>query len=125
MDDFIIRKTFRLVIIFLLLYGIYIIFHGHLSPGGGFSGGMILGLGFIMYLLVYGGNLGRIPINIAILLVSIGGITEASKFLIGKNFPATQTPGSLFSIGIGSLVNLGIGLLVAATIIGIFYLEEK
>ncbi len=125
MDDFIIRKTFRLVIVFLLLYGIYIIFHGHLSPGGGFAGGMIMGLGFILYLLVYGGNLGRLPINITIFLVSIGGITEASKFLIGKNFPAAQAPESLFSIGIGNLVNLGIGLLVAATILGIFYLEEK
>jgi len=84
-----------------------------------------MGLGFILYLLVYEGDLGMLPVNVVIFLVSLGGIMEASKFLIGKNFPAASAPASLFSIGIGNLVNLGIGLLVAATILGIFYLEER
>ncbi len=38
----------------IILYGIYVILNGHLSPGGGFSGGTIIGAGLILYASAYG-----------------------------------------------------------------------
>ena len=38
----------------IILYGIYVILNGHLSPGGGFSGGSIIGAGLILYAAAYG-----------------------------------------------------------------------
>ena len=38
----------------ILLYGMYIVLNGHLSPGGGFSGGAVMGAGLILYLNAFG-----------------------------------------------------------------------
>jgi multicomponent Na+:H+ antiporter subunit B len=53
-DDIIIRTVARVLIPFIKLYGLYVIMHGHHSPGGGFQGGVILGASFILYLLTHG-----------------------------------------------------------------------
>ena len=54
MHDYVTRVVFRYMLLFVLLYGLYVIMHGHLSPGGGFSGGMIIGLGLLLYILIFG-----------------------------------------------------------------------
>lgn len=53
-DDVIIRTVTRVLIPFIQLYALYVIMHGHHSPGGGFQGGVILGASFILYLLTHG-----------------------------------------------------------------------
>jgi multicomponent Na+:H+ antiporter subunit B len=53
-DDIIIRTVARVLIPFIQLYALYVIMHGHHSPGGGFQGGVILGASFILYLLTHG-----------------------------------------------------------------------
>src|SRR5690554_7659816 len=53
-NDFITKVVFRYIILFVLIYGFYIILHGHVSPGGGFAGGMVVGLGIMLYFLVFG-----------------------------------------------------------------------
>jgi len=50
----IIKTVSRLIVGLIFLYGIYIILHGHLSPGGGFGGGVVLALGLLAILLAYG-----------------------------------------------------------------------
>lgn len=50
----IIKTVSRLMVGLIFLYGIYIILHGHLSPGGGFGGGVVLALGLLAILLAYG-----------------------------------------------------------------------
>jgi multicomponent Na+:H+ antiporter subunit B len=50
----IIKTVVRIIFGLILLYGIYIILHGHLSPGGGFGGGVVLALGLLSVLLAYG-----------------------------------------------------------------------
>ncbi len=130
MDDYITRIVFRYVLLFILVYGIYIVLHGHLSPGGGFAGGMILGMGMLLYFLIFGfewkAKLRRLPLDVAIVFIGLGGIIEAVKFMLPKHGPI-GAPGTLFSVGIISVVNIGIGLLVASTILSIFYLlvEEE
>ena len=53
-DNIIIRTVSRIMIPFIQLYALYVIMHGHHSPGGGFQGGVILGASFILYLLTHG-----------------------------------------------------------------------
>jgi multicomponent Na+:H+ antiporter subunit B len=52
--DLIIRTSVRLMVPFIQLFGIYVIVHGHYSPGGGFQGGVLLGTSFILLALAFG-----------------------------------------------------------------------
>ncbi len=47
--DMVTAKVARLFIPFIQLFGIYVIAHGHYSPGGGFQGGVILGAAYILF----------------------------------------------------------------------------
>jgi multicomponent Na+:H+ antiporter subunit B len=126
LQDYITKVVFRYVLLFILMYGLYIVMHGHVSPGGGFAGGMVIGLGVLLYFYIYGlqwkDKLRFIPLDIAILLIGLGSIIEGVKFLLPHKHGPVGAPGELFSVGLISVVNLGIGLLVASTILSIFYL---
>ena len=50
----IVKTITRVILWMILLYGFYIILHGHLTPGGGFGGGVIIALAFLSILLAYG-----------------------------------------------------------------------
>ena len=52
-QDVIVQTVCRILIPFIQLYGLYVIAHGHSSPGGGFQGGVILGASFILLCLAY------------------------------------------------------------------------
>ena len=52
-EDLIIKTAVRLMVPFAQLFGLYVIVHGHYSPGGGFQGGVILGATFIMLALAF------------------------------------------------------------------------
>lgn len=47
--DLVIRTTCRMVIPFIQIFGLYVIAHGHYSPGGGFQGGVILGASLVLF----------------------------------------------------------------------------
>lgn len=131
MQDYVTKVVFRYVLLFILMYGFYIVMHGHLSPGGGFAGGMVIGLGVLLYFLIYGlqwrDRLRYLPLDVAIVFIGLGSIVEGIKFILPHKHGPVGAPGELFSVGIISVVNLGIGLLVASTILSIFYLmvEDK
>jgi multicomponent Na+:H+ antiporter subunit B len=129
LKDEITRTVFRYVLLLVLMYGFYVVAHGHLSPGGGFAGGVVLGLGALLYLLIF--DLGwrerfrYLPLDIAVVLIGLGSLMEAIKYLLPTSHGPTGLPGELFSVGIISVVNLGIGLLVASTILSVFYLMAE
>jgi multicomponent Na+:H+ antiporter subunit B len=52
-EDLIIKTSIRLLVPFIQLFGLYVIVHGHYSPGGGFQGGVILGAAFILLALAF------------------------------------------------------------------------
>lgn len=52
-EDLIIKTAVRLMVPFIQLFGLYVIVHGHYSPGGGFQGGVILGASYILLALAY------------------------------------------------------------------------
>ncbi len=51
--DLIIRTVCRLLVPFIQLFGLYVVAHGHHSPGGGFQGGVILGAAYILLAIAY------------------------------------------------------------------------
>ena len=53
-DQVILRVGAKILIPFILLFALYVQFHGDYGPGGGFQAGIIFAAGFILYALVYG-----------------------------------------------------------------------
>ena len=91
-QDVIIKTIVRLLVPFVQLYALYVLAHGHYSPGGGFQGGVILAAALVMILLAYGFQeaIQRLKLNLASNLCSIGvliyvGIGFAC-LLLGGNF---------------------------------------
>jgi len=55
MDDrVIVRIGAKILIPFILIFALYVQFHGDYGPGGGFQAGVIFAAGFVLYALVYG-----------------------------------------------------------------------
>jgi multicomponent Na+:H+ antiporter subunit B len=108
---------------FTVLLAIYITAHGHLTPGGGFQGGVIAASALL--LIYIGGEyvaLRRVrPLSLvevseasgaaAFVLIGVGGIIFAGAFL--ENFLPVRTPGSLVSAGTIPLLSFAVGFEVA------------
>lgn len=117
---------------FILLYGIYIMVYGHLTPGGGFAGGVIVACAFILIELAEGarGAENVLPRNVAAELDSLGaliflGVAVAGMIVAGaffKNFVTTPEHArfTLFSGGLIPTCNIGIGLKVGASLFLVF-----
>ena len=126
----VIKQTSFLLIPVILLFGLYVQFHGDYSPGGGFQAGVIFASGLILYALIEGQakteqvfsmRLARILAASGLLLYA--GIGVASMFL-GANFldynvladdPLQGQHWGIF------WVELGVGLTVTSVMLSIFY----
>ena len=125
----IVKTITRLTVGAIFLYGIYIVTHGHLSPGGGFAGGVIISLSFIHLILAYGKETAfkKLARSVASIFESLGAIMFLGIALLGftggyffLNFVAKGKPFHLFSAGIIPLCNIAICLKVGAGIFAIF-----
>jgi len=115
-----------------ILVGIYIVAHGHQTPGGGFQGGVILATALLLvylsadymtmravgptWLLELAEGLGAA----AFALIGLGGLVFASAFF--ENFLGKGTPGELPSAGTIPLSNAAVGLAVTGGFV--FMLSE-
>ncbi len=125
----IVKTVTRLTVGLILLYGIYILSHGHLSPGGGFAGGVIIALSFVHLMLAYGKEtaLKKLPKQATSFFESMGALMFLSIALLGfmgghffLNFISKGKPFNLFSAGIIPLCNIAISLKVGAGLFAIF-----
>ena len=122
----IIKTVTRISVWLILLYGIYLILHGHLTPGGGFAGGVIIALAFLNVLLAYGKKFTHEWINIdhlknyeagsiiLFLLLGILGIGLGGAFL--TNFITKGELFSLISAGTIPIFNILIGVKVGMSL---------
>ncbi len=117
----------------IVLLGAYVFIHGHLSPGGGFQGGVIIATGFLLMLLAYQNfSVGHIALSV---IESLAGITFAGVGLLGfmhggtflENFLPTGVLNNLFSGGIIPIIYIAVGFKVSAELTGVIYtvLNEK
>jgi len=126
----IVKTITRLTVGLILLYGVYIVLHGHISPGGGFAGGVIVALSFIHLMLAFGKDvaLKKLSQARASFFESLGAIMFISIAILGflggyffLNFFVNKgLPFDLFSAGIIPLCNIAISFKVGAGLFAIF-----
>lgn len=122
---FILKKSADLLFPFLLMVGFYIILHGHLSPGGGFQGGVILAAAFFIPLLARPGNsISHSGLSFvegiagaAFIIIGLISLFRGAAFL--QPMLAKGELGSLFSAGTLPLLYLVVGLKVGAELAGL------
>ena len=125
------RLITKLLLPLILLFALYVQFHGDYGPGGGFQAGVIFAAGFILYALIYGLDqarrilppwLLRIGISLGVLIYASVGV---AGLLLGGNYLDygvldSHDPVHGQHLGI-LLVELGVGITVSAVMVTIFY----
>ncbi|MCK4924506.1 MAG: hypothetical protein KAS61_06000 [Spirochaetes bacterium] len=138
----IVQKVTQIMCGIIFLYGIYIIMHGHLTPGGGFAGGIIIAGSFILLVIAFGSKFlalkkeetgSSILESTAILLflaIASAGLLISGVGIFFVNFLPKGTIGNLISAGILPFFNIAVGIEVAAALVTVFlalliYKEES
>lgn len=129
----IVRTVAIQLMAFVLVFGLYVIMHGHVTPGGGFQGGAIIASGVVILIVAFGSGqikkflrerrLSMVESSGALLfiLVAFAGIGTVFfyNFLVGSRIfggipPTGSNPGDVWTGGVIPLMNLAVGLKVTA-----------
>lgn len=129
-NHLVLRIVAKLLIPLIMLFGLYVQFHGDFGPGGGFQAGVIFAAAFILYGLIYGleaaervitPDVVRILIATGVLLYAGVGI---AAMIMGGNFldynKLSHDPVHGQHMGI-LLIELGVGITVAAAMLTIYF----
>lgn len=131
----ILRVVTKILLPYIMLFALYVQFHGDFGPGGGFQAGVIFAAGIILYSLVFGLSAARRVVTpVAVEAMTALGVliyagTGLLSILLGGKFldydvfdhhllPHVLPHGQHLGI---FLVEAGVGITVAAVMIGIFY----
>lgn len=131
----ILRVVTKILLPYILLFALYVQFHGDFGPGGGFQAGVIFAAGIILYSIVFGLSAARrvvspgaveIMIALGVLIYAFTGV--ATIVMGGKFLDYNALEHHTFTniiphgqhLGI-FLVEAGVGITVAAVMIGVFY----
>ena len=132
--DLIIKTSARLIVPFSQIFALYVIAHGHHSPGGGFQGGVILGASIILFAISHNlrSSFNRISEKRAVLLCGLGVFiyagTGALSILLGANYLDYGALSEIFGVdpvtarshGI-LMVEIGVGICVMAVMVHLYY----
>ncbi len=134
-DDSILQKITFLLFPIIVIFGIYVILNGHISPGGGFSGGAIIGAGLILYANAFGfEKLNRFFTEKTYKWVSFTSLAfyclaKSYSFFTGANHLESGIPlgtaGDILSSGLILPLNICVGLVVASTMYAFYTLFRK
>jgi len=137
-DDIIIKTMARIFVPFIQIYALYVIMHGHHSPGGGFQGGVILAASFILLIITYGVKDAQKRISDkAVAIFSSSGVFIYAGIgvvclILGGNYLDYSklakllhvVPAEARSLGILG-VEIGVGLAVMAVMFSVFFNISK
>ena len=134
-QDSVLREIVRYLVPLIFLFGLYVIFNGHLSPGGGFSGGTILGAGLILHSMAFGFQHTERYFNEKVYdIIKITALLLYSAMMLyffytGANgldaWIPRGTAGNIFSAGFILPINFVVGLEVACTMYGLYSLFRR
>ena len=134
-NNLILQKVATLIVPLVFLFGIYIILNGHLSPGGGFSGGAMIGAGMILYVAAFGFDKTEKFFNekvykcIKVTALICYGCIVTYYFLTGANGLESIIPlgkaGKILSGGITLPINIFVGSEVACTMYAFYALFRR
>ena len=121
----VLRSGARILFPLIILFGVYVFAHGHLTPGGGFQGGAVIASAFL--LLYLGDRDRRISkvrrtaaeslSGVAFVIIGLLGLTVGGHYLL--NFIPKGALNTLFSAGIIPLIYVAVGLKVGAELTGV------
>ena len=129
--DRVLRIVAKMMIPFIMVFALYVQFHGDFGPGGGFQAGVILAAGIIFYSLIYGLEITKklvpprtVEILVAsgvllFILVGVLGMLRGSEFLDYSVLSHDSVHGQHYGI---FLVELGVGITVFSVMLTIFYM---
>ena len=134
-EDMIIKVCSRMIVPFVQLFALYVVAHGHYSPGGGFQGGVIFGAAIILYAIAHDMRRGFRRLNEKFaLLASAAGVllfvgTGVLAVLLGGNFlDYSSLAGLLHTDAVMArshgilIVEIGVGLAVMAVMVSLYYI---
>lgn len=134
-NDAILQKAAFVLVPMIIIFGIYVVLNGHLSPGGGFSGGAIIGAGLILYLNAFGfAKTERFFTEktykwICFCALTFYCLAKSYSFYTGANQLHSGiplgTPGAILSSGLILPLNICVGLVVACTMYAFYALFRK
>lgn len=134
-NDTILQKVACVLVPMIMIFGIYIILNGHLSPGGGFSGGAIIGAGLILYLNAFGFAkterffTEKTYKRVCFFSLAFYCLAKSYSFYTGANDLHSGiplgTPGAILSSGLILPLNICVGLVVACTMYAFYALFRK
>ena len=129
-DNVILRVIAKLLIPFILVFALYVQFHGDFGPGGGFQAGVIFAAGLILYGLIFGIDNARRVAPAAVLSAAMAlgvlifaGVGVLTLFFGGNYLDYVVLAGDFVAgqhLGI-LLVEIGVGVTVAAVLTAIFF----
>ena len=124
-NDLILQRATSMLVPLILVFGVYGLFNGHISPGGGFSGGAVMGAGMILYLNAFGFRKAQrfftFPVfkTISACALTFYAVSKTYSFFTGANhlpsIISPGTPGMLFSAGLIPYLNIAVGMVVCCT----------
>ena len=129
-DQALLRVVVKMLFPFILVFGVYVISHGELGPGGGFQGGVILAAAFILYGLVFDRErlVDRVSPWVTDSLMAIGVLIYAGCGLVcmhkgGAFLDYTmlrpEDPGGAEALGM-TIVEYGVGITVCSVMMTIY-----
>ena len=134
-SDIILQKVTSILFPIIVIFGIYVILNGHLSPGGGFSGGAIIGAALILYTNVYGFEKTEKFFTektykwVSFCALTFYCLAKSYSFYMGAHHLESGiplgTPGDILSSGLILPLNICVGLVVACTMYAFFALFRK
>nr|MCR5655416.1 hypothetical protein [Lachnospiraceae bacterium] len=134
-NDEILQKVAFVLVPIVFIFGIYVIFNGHLSPGGGFSGGAVIGAGMILYVSAFGFDRMQKFFNeetykvVKVTALVTYCIVITYYLYMGANGYDNHiplgTPGAIFSAGVILWLNLFVGIEVACTMYAFYALFRR
>lgn len=134
-NDPILQFAARLFVPIIMMFGIYVILNGHLSPGGGFSGGAIIGAGLILHLNAFGFEkterffTEKTYKTVCFAALSFYCLAKSYSFFTGANHLESHIPlgkpGAILSSGLILPLNICVGLVVACTMYTFYAMFRK
>lgn len=124
-EDIIIRTAVRMMVPFIQLFSLYVLAHGHYSPGGGFQGGVLLGASFILMALAFDlkHSMKIFPLRANLLVSNIGALIFVGIgvlcALLGGYFLDYAALSVLFSMAAPEWRSLGILLVEVGVALGV------
>ncbi len=134
-DDVILQTVAKILVPPIVIFGIYVILGGHLGPGGGFSGGAIIGAGLILYLNAFGFEKterffkASTYKKLSFTALACYTFSKCYSFYTGANHIESViplgTPGAILSSGLILILNICVGIVVAGTMYTFYVMFRK